>query len=308
MPEIFAPYIAQKTVQKSRLLQSAIVSADPTIDFSKGGKTVHIPFWKNLTGEDEILDDATAMSVNNIEAGEDIACVHLRGKSWGANDLVSLLAGSDAMEAIAEKSADYWAVQKQKVLCATLKGIFASTGMSSHVNNIASTTGDGGIISAEAMIDTEALLGDNYDSLGGIMCHSLVMNKLRKLDLIDTVPDSEGKRSLPYYMGMPVIIDDMLTEETSGSGDYPVYIFGAGAIAYNEGNGVEAVETDRDKLAGEDYLITRQQFTMHPRGIKWIGTPAGKTPSNTELETGTNWELVDDIKNIAIVKLVARVK
>lgn len=294
----------QKTVEKSRLLKSAIVSSDPNLDFSRGGKTISLPFWKNLSGADEVLDDSTAMSVNKIEAGEDIACVHVRGKSWGANDLASFLAGNNAIEAIAEKSGEYWATQKQKVLCATLNGVFNSTGMAGHVNDISAKTGNDAVVSAEALIDTETLMGDNYDTLSGIMCHSAVMQKLRKLDLIDTIPDSEGKRSLTFYMGMPVIVDDMLAPV---DGAYPIYLFGNGAIAYNEGNGVQQVETDRDKLAGEDYLITRTQFTMHPRGVKWVGTPAGVTPSNEELAVGTNWELVDDIKNIAICKLIAKV-
>lgn len=251
-----------------------------------------------------MLDDETAMSVNKIEAGLDVACVHVRGKSWGANDLASLFAGDNALEAIAEKTGTYWAVQKQKVLCATLTGVFNSSSMSAHVNDISANTGDTGIVSAEALIDTETLMGDNYDQITGIMCHSAVMQKLRKLDLIDTIPDSQSQRSLPFYMGMPVIVDDMLTPT---DGAYPIYLFGEGVIAYNEGDGVQQVETDRDKLAGEDYLITRQQFTMHPRGIKWIGTPSGKTASNTELAVGTNWSLVDDIKNIGICKLIARI-
>ena len=46
---------------------------------------------------------------------------------------------------------------------------------------------------------------------------------------------------------------------------------------------------------------------MHPRGVRWIGTPAGQTPSNTELATSTNWALADDRKNVAIALLKAKV-
>ena len=43
------------------------------------------------------------------------------------------------------------------------------------------------------------------------------------------------------------------------------------------------------------------------RGIKWIGTPAGVTPTNAELADGSNWQLAEDRKNVAITKLIARV-
>lgn len=294
----------QLETEKSRLLNSDIVSSDANLVFTNGGKKIHIPFWKNLTGDDEVLNDSTGMSLDKIEADEDVACVHLRGKSWGANDLASLLAGDNAMDAIATKTADYWARQKQKVLVSTLKGISACAGFSDHVLDISQTEGASGIISAEALIDTESLLGDNYDQLTGIMMHSKVMQKLRKLDLIDTVPDSESKQGINFYMGRPIIVDDMLAPVGNA---YPIYLFGNGCISYNELDGLPKVETDRDKRAGVDELITRQQFTMHPRGIKWKGTPAGVTATNAELEVGTNWEVVDDLKNINIVKLVARI-
>lgn len=295
----------QKETEKSNLLGSGIVSSDENLMFRNGGKIVHIPFWKNLTGDDELLSDQTGMSVSKIDSDEAIATVHLRGKTWGANDLASLLAGDNAMEAIAEKTAEYWAIMKQRVLLATLKGISACAGFSDHVLDISAEEGSAGVISAEALIDTEALMGDNYGQLAGIMMHSHVMHALRKLDLIDTVPDSEGKSSIQMYMGHPVIVDDMLAPEGN---KYPVYLFGNGAIAYNELDGLPKVETDRDKKAGNDELITRQQYTMHPRGFSWIGTPVGVTASNTELETGTNWQVVDELKNINIVKLVCRLK
>lgn len=293
----------QKTTDKSALLQSGICSADSNIVMGAGNTIVNLPFWKNLTGDDEILSDSNAMTVGNISTGKDIACVHLRGRAWSANDLASLLAGDNAMTAIGNKTADYWAKQIQKVLINSLEGAFSATSVNGLVNDISAGSGSASVISADAMIDTVAKLGDNADTLTGVMMHSAVMFKLLKMDLIDFIPASEGKASLTTYMGKRVIVDDSLT----ATGDaYPIYFFGDGAVAFNEGTNVINVETDRDKLAGDDFLITRRQFTMHPRGIKWKGTPTGVTPSNTELATGTNWELVEDIKNVGITKLICK--
>lgn len=293
----------QKTTDKSALLQSGICSSDSNIVMGAGNTIVNLPFWKNLTGDDELLSDGTSMSVGNIEAGKDIACIHLRGRAWSANDLASILAGDNAMTAIANKTADYWAKMIQKVLISSLEGAFSATSVAPLVNDISGKTGDDAIVSSKAMIDTIAKLGDRGDELTGVMMHSAVMYKLLKDDLIDYIPESEGKSAITTYMGKRVIVDDALVDT---GGVYPVYFFANGAVAFNEGKDVVNVETDRDKLAGDDFLITRRQFTMHPRGIKFKGTPAGVTPSNTELATGTNWELVEDVKNVGITKLLCK--
>ena len=57
VPEIFTPYLIQKTVEKSAFLNSGIASGDPTVVITKGGRTVNIPFWKNLAGTSEVLSE-----------------------------------------------------------------------------------------------------------------------------------------------------------------------------------------------------------------------------------------------------------
>ena len=303
----------QKTVERSALLSSGIASSDSLITLAGGSTVINLPFWKNLTDdEDDILSDSTEISTSKIVTGKSVACVHLRAKAWAANDLASLLANSNAMDAIGLKVADYWAHRYQKVLTSTLKGVFAATTMKDSVLDISKESVAAGIVSADSMIDAIYLLGDASEQLTGIMMHSFFRKKLAKLDLVETIRDSEGNPLFDAYMGKRIIIDDDLAPEevnvdSTQKKAYPVYFFGAGSVAYNEGTGIESVETDRDKLAGDDYLITRRQFTMHPRGLKWAGSPAGTTPSNTELATGTNWELVDERKNVPIAKFVARI-
>jgi hypothetical protein len=296
------------------LITSGIATSDPDIILAKGGTTVNLPFWKNLDteDEDEVLSDGNGLTSSKIVANKDVAAIHLRGKSWSANDLASLLAGDDAMEAIAARVANYWAARKQKVLVKSLEGAFKAESMKDSVHDISAKEGDAGVLSADAMLDAMYLLGDAYESITGIMMHSYVMKKLAKLDLIENEKDSNGNATIPMYMGKRVIVDDMLVPaDISVGGDtkkaYPIYFFGAGAVAYNEGTQLENIETDRDKSEGADYIFTRYQFTMHPRGIKWIGTPAGVTPTNAELADGANWQLAEDRKNVAITKLIARV-
>ena len=316
VPEVYNPYMIQKTVELNKFIASGIATKDPDIQFPnmsrkvKGGKTVHIPFWKSLidaeNADDEIMSDTDAPEINNIEAGESVAAINLRVKVWGANDLAGYFAGSDPMLAIANMNGGYWANRQQRVLLATLAGITDKTAgaLKDHVLDVSGESGGASVLTSEQMIDAMYLMGDHVSELGGIACNSATMAKLVKLNLIDTIRDAESKIEYKYYMGKPVIVDDAI-KATAGA--HPIYFFGNGSIAYNEDTeGIELTETDRDKVGGNDILVSRRAFVMHPRGLAWVGTAASTTPSNAELATPANWTLADNIKNVPITKLVVK--
>jgi hypothetical protein len=133
-----------------------------------------------------------------------------------------------------------------------------------------------------------------------------IKTKLRQ-DVIEFEQPSEQGIAIQRYKGRAVIVDDGLPKVAGGTSGYiySTYMFGLGAIAYGEGamDADEAVETDRDILAGDDYLTNRRHFILHPQGVKWIGTAAGASPTNAELATGTNWSRVYQRKNVRLICL-----
>ncbi|ENA2362942.1 major capsid protein, partial [Acinetobacter baumannii] len=101
-----------------------------------------------------------------------------------------------------------------------------------------------------------------------------------------------------------VIVDDGMPVE----GDvFTSYLFGYGAIGFQDIGAPVGVETDRDSLAGTDILINRRHFVLHPRGIKWAGD-TGIAPNNAGLATAGNWERVYDPKQIRIVAFKHKIK
>lgn len=301
VPELFTQYVIEKTAEKSRILQSGIAIANPKLNelVTAGGLTINMPFWQDLQGDDEVLSDQNPLTPGKIGANKDVAALLMRGKAWGANDLAGALAGDDPMRAIADRIADYWARKEQKVLVSVLGGVFASEIMQDHVLDKSAQKIDGTIV-----LDGKQLLGDSAENLQAIMMHSAVYTELQKQNLIEFVPASDGKVMIPKYLTYDVIVDDGMPYDAE-SGVYTTYLFARGVIGRGEGTPVDFVstETDRDSLAGEDYLIHRRAFVMHPMGIKWVGNPAGVTPSNAELATGTNWERVYESKNIGMVAI-----
>lgn len=301
VPEVFNPYVIERTAELSALVKSGIIVPDEELDTlaKAGGRLINMPFWKDLTGEDEVLSDNGALTPGKITSGQDIAALLMRGKAWSVNDLAKALSGDDPMKAIGDLVAEYWARRKQKVLLSTLKGVFESSSMSGNVHDISSLESGNEKISGVSFISAKNKLGDASDKLTAVMMHSATFTSLEQQNLISYIPNSQGIVEFPTYMNKRVIVDDGCPES---GGVYTTYLFGKGAIGEGNGQAPVPTETDRDSLAGEDILINRQHFILHPRGVKFTDTSVtGKSPSNAELENQANWERVYENKNIRIV-------
>ncbi len=313
VPEVWVPYVQQQTTERSALVQSGIITSSPELDelVTGGGKIINMPFFNDLTGDDQVLpNQGSKLTVDGITTGQDKAVLLIRGKAWGAHELAGALAGADPMKAIADRYTAWWTRQEQKVLISVLTGVFGSA-LSSHVNDISSDTGAAAVISGGAVLDTKQALGDAADALTAIVMHSAVKTELQKQGLIEYVRTPEGALAYPSYLGYRVIVDDNMP--VTGSGDarvYTTYLVGMGAIARGEGvpTSITPVETDRDSLGSEDYLITRRAFVLHPMGVAWkepaaYTTATDPTPANVDLAKAANWQLAVDHKKVALAAI-----
>ena len=297
-PEVFAAYVREAVIERSAIIRSGIITQNEQLNglVTGGGRTITMPFWRRIGGDSEIINDTDSLTPDKISTAADVATLLIRGKAWGARELASAIAGDSAMDAIGSMVAEWWVREEQKILIRTLTGAFAAASMAGHVKAV------GGPITATATLDAKQLLGDASDRLSAIFMHSATYTQLQKLNLIEFIPDARGEIAFIRYLGYNVVVDDTMPVT---SGTYTTYLLAAGVIGRGDGTPVDLtpVETDRDSLAGEDYLINRRAFILHPMGVKWIGSPASTTPSNTELSTGTNWERVYDPKHIGMVKM-----
>lgn len=313
VPEVFNPYVVEKTAELARFYMGGIISNDAQLNVlaSQGGKLINMPFWSDLTGNDEVLTDSGSLTVNAITSGQDIAALHARGKAWGVNDLAKALSGDDPMMRIGDLVADYWARRMQQVLISSLTGVFldnVANDSSDMVVNVAVETTTGAVkFDGNLFIDGQATFGDAIGQLSGIAMHSNTYNYLKKTDNISFEKQSNGATEITTYRGLPVIVDDSLPKRagTTSGYVYTTYLFGNGAFGFGQGQAPVPTETDRDSLAGEDILITRNHFVMHPRGIKFTsGSVSGTFPTNTELAAAANWDRVYERKNCRIAAII----
>ena len=317
VPELFNPYVINRTMELSALLQCGIIANNSEFDAlaSQSAPTVNMPFFEDLTGESEQVIEGEDLTDNKISSNKDVAAIIRRAKMWSATDLSAALAGSDPMAAIATLVAQFWARDTQKELIAILNGIFgtvpvgssgtppAKTRLESNLLDISGKSGTAANWSGSAFIDAEQKLGDAKAQLTGICMHSATEAYLKKQNLIDTVQPSNDV-AFGTYQGKRVIVDDGCPV---ANGVYTTYLFGNGAVALGNGNPVGFVPTETDRAkrkgSGVDYLINRRTSILHPRGVAFTSASVAKTegPSRAELSDPKNWNPVYEPKQIRIV-------
>ena len=298
-PDVWRDYGLRRSTELSAFWQAGVVSTISGLSLPNGGGTVNMPHFNPLTGDAETLSDSNPLTPSNIGSGQQVAVVLGQGRAWGANDLAAVMAGADPAMAIMDQIAQWWAGQYQKNLIQTLGGYLGAASMSGNVHDISGGTGAAAVISAEAMIDASQKLGDAKGQLTLVGMHSMTEAKLAKLNLIDYEKPSNSSDRVAYYHGKRVVVDDSMP---ASSGTYTTYLFGPGAVGFADGViGPDDIETDRDKLAADNYIIMRRRLVLHPLGAKWIGTAAGQFPTRAELAIGTNWTGVFDTKQVPIV-------
>jgi hypothetical protein len=305
VPAVFADYVIEKSIEKSALFQSGVMTFDAqlSIDVNGGGDIVNVPFFKDLFGDDEVGgDDGVALTPSTITTSQDVATKVMRGKAFDATDLSAELSGEDPMGVIADKVADYWVRRQQAALISTLNGVFADALLTSHTLDVSANTDGTEKIGSTNVLNAKQLLGDASDMLATIVLHSSKYTELQIADLIQYVKDSDNNVMFSTYLGYRVIVDDTLVPDADGN--YSTYLMALGAIAYADVTRKVPVETDRDSLAGVDVLVTRKGWVQHIRGVKW--NDATGRPTNALLADGTKWTKVYEDKNIRVVKLITK--
>lgn len=317
VPQLFNPYVVNRTMELSALAQSGIIVNTPEFDrlASEAARTHNMPFFEDLTGSSEETLEDVVMTPAKIGSNKDVSTTLLRQKMWASTNLAAALAGSDPMKAIGDLVAGFWARDMQKELISLLAGIFgtytpeggtATTPMADHILDLTKQSSAAAkIISASAFIDACQLMGDAQELLTDVVMHSATKTYLKKQNLIETERDSNDVE-FDTYQGRRVTVDDGCPVS---DGVYTTYLFSQGAIALGNGSpvGHVATEFDRDKKTGGgiDYLINRKAYILHMRGVAYTGEVRAhtETPTRAELENAQNWNPVYEPKQLRVVAL-----
>lgn len=340
VPEIFNPTAVLRTTEKSRIIRSGAAVLDPAITalLAGAGLTFNLPTFKPLDNEDEnvVGDDTddtykdtawnalTNSRPKKIGEIEEIGVRLSRHQSWGAADLTTALGQKDPMAAVAELVSDYWALRQQAAFVASMKGIFADNDAAPSgtehtqydlTNDVSGASFVDGVtnFTSEAFLDAAVTMGDSQEDLGLLLVHSIVYNRMQKLQLIDFVPDATNPAvNIPMFLGRTVIVDDGMPRSY---GVYQSWLFGRGAVRIGNGNPKVPTEFERKPAAGNgggmDVLHNRVEWMIHPTGHKYAGTTSKGGPTNAatsnNLAHAGSWERVfPERKMIKIARLITR--
>lgn len=322
IPEVYESYTAVDNPEKTAFFESGVAVRNGMLDAkaNEGGDQLNVPFWNDLDpdAEPNLSSDNAASSATpqKITAGKQIAQMAYLNQAYSSADLAGEIAGSDPMQRVRNRFGRYWQRQWQRRVTASLSGILADNVTNDSGDMVEDVSiADGANATADNLFSRSAFtgagftLGDQFESTSAIAVHSVVYKRMVDNDDIEFIPDSQGRMTIPTFMGRRVIVDDGMPVEAGGTSGfvYTSVLFGEGAIGYGEGAPQRPVEQDRDTLAGDgggiDILIERKSWLLHPFGFAVDGTPAGNSFSLTELRDGANWNRVVDRKSTPLAFL-----
>lgn len=328
IPESWAAYTAQRSVEQDQFYQSGVISAVPTLasQLSGGGFLVNMPYYKPLADVDpQIPDDSKDIQLNTINTAVSQAREYGMDQGWSATDLAGELAGSDPLTAISNSVADYWRHINEKILLKTLDGVFASNTMK-NINQLDATDSKHSdhTFSLANFNEARFQLGDRYRDLAVVAVHSDILRQLQDANIVDQKTGNTilvNGNTLPTQIqapnpgdtikGVRIIVDDTLPVK---NGVYTSYLFATGAFGWSELPANHAVETGRDGLRfhGVDYLINRRRFVLAPTGMSWnesayqaakaSASATNAFPTIDDMGNAKYWTRVADPKLIPFVK------
>lgn len=321
--EIATAAIILRSLNSNAFVNSGVMIRDPEADAfltnNLGGKTFAPRYLGPLADDEPNIssDDPSEKSTpKKITGGKNKAVRQSLNQSWSSMDLTNTYLGLDITTAITNQIGDYWNTQENKRLLASLKGIIAAdlaTGSPVMTVDVTGKTGADALFNAEAFIDAQTTMGDMASSLTAVAVHSTVYATMKKLNLIDFIPASEGRVEIPTYQGLTVIQDDAMTYVPAVTGDSPspakyyTYLFGRGAVALGVGTPKTPFAIHRDEAAGngggEEIVHSRLEWIIHPQGFSF---GLEETPTLAQLETASNWTRQYERKRIALAALITQ--
>lgn len=347
-PQAFGKYVDRiPNVTKNELAKSGAVgtnqNAYDALSNQTGSLYARVPYFGRIDGStSQNNDGGTDIASTNTTTYEQGFVVASRMDGWTEKSFSkNITAGVDFMDNVAAQIADYKMDVRQAMLLAILKGVFSmsTTGstvaakaakefLDKHVYNITANTGDDALVGAATLNKAiQKAGGDNKNIFKLVIMHSEVATNLENMKLLKymTYTDADGierELALATWNGRTVLVDDnMPTEDVAKAGDveaytaYTTYVLGEGAIILDDIGDAVPYEMSRDPKTngGQDTLYVRDRYICGVDGISFE-KPATITASasNTDLETGANWNIINDgtkaipHKAIAIAKIVSK--
>jgi Major capsid protein 13-like len=301
----FLATVAEKMTDLSVLRNAGVIVNSPVLNerANGAGKLTSIPFWNTLTQTESAVgsdDPDVSITPGKIAQGEMIAVRNFRNSAWSAMNLAGALIGDDPMGAIAQRVAEYWANDEERMVISILKGILAADVAGSDVLYVGNGTTD--VLNYSLLVDAAGTAGDAASQFKVLVMHSDVHRKMQKDEENDYIPASKTDLGFATYAGFRIVISDLMPKASSV---YTSVLCAPGAILAGEGQAKRPIAVAFNEAAGngsgQESLYHRRQFILHPNGLKFNSSSIGAaSPTNAEFEEAAQWTQAYGRKNIPL--------
>ena len=323
-------YVQEAIKERSLFVKSGAVVRSAFLDAREGGTRIQVPEFNPVAPTEEVMTGAAGwgtstagyLTPQKIGSATQIASIIHRGFACAVDDLATLAAGEDPMNAIRNQLADAINKLNSQRLFYQLHRL-VGTALSGNASDLAVAASSGAAeanyLSASNVAKGRALLGERGDELDTLIVHPNVGFYLYQVGLLSFSTTAlstgtgiqwggggvgVGAREVGQFAGCSVIIDEAVNTVAPGTSghvtEYYCYLIKGGTIM----EGVQQdlrIEADRNILSKQDVLSVDYHTAYHVMGTKWGA--AGDNPNNSDLATAGNWSATYDIDLIPAVQI-----
>jgi hypothetical protein len=332
---VYLSYTTLNNPEQSRFVRSGIIAVSDTMSqiARSSSKLATVPFIGDIDPTIEpnySNDDPADLAVpNKIGTGSMTGRKAWLNQGFSSMRLVQELSGINPMERIKERFDTYWTRAQERRLIAMAKGLLAANLAKNNgdmVKDITAGTGDAGVFNRRTFIAAAYQLGEDVENIRAIAVHSAIMATMVDNDDIIMIPDSEGKLTIPTYMGRLVLVTDNLPVEGTGANAvFTSILYGTGSFSFGGADGacfavgegipqlpVEVFSTPRaGHGGGMEEIWERKTWMMHPQGFSWTD-PTGAdaivefSPTLADLAKAAPWTRVVARRQVPMVFIKSR--
>ncbi len=201
-----------------------------------------------------------------------------------------------AIEAISRNLAE--AIMQDQLNTAILSAIAGISNIATLTNDISATAG----LSLASLNNTHALMGDRSTMLIAQVMNGTAYHKLIGENITNTsrLYEFNSIRILDVLGKVTVVTDAPALYEAGTPNKLKVLTLVAGGVFVNDASDlVTNIETKNGNQRIETTMQADYAFGVGIKGLAWDIANGGKSPDDTDLGTGTNWDqYVTSIKDV----------
>ena len=307
-PQLASEYSSAAFVENMQLMNEAlgVVKTIPTGAYSSslggGGEFIELPYFDNISALVSRRDLTSTVPPNDLDiSGEQDRAVILRRRAGPVKfteDVFVRGLRREEVEAEIGRQIGHMAAKEVRermlsVSVAATTTLADSTGHT-HLLNMYSESSKN-LLTLANLYDTRMTLGDSYNRLTTVVCHSEAFADLVKDTIgnykIQNVGGFTVVTGLPQAFGMKVVVVDDASLKESLSGHYAKYrtlLFGENSLGliYHQNLRIEA-ERRLDFEAPYWRVLANFDYAPHMFGMKYIAGLAN--PDNNMVGASTSW-------------------